>query len=44
MEKKKIFFLVMRTLSISSPQLSYITHSSVNYVNHVVHYIPSTYL
>ena len=26
------------------PQLLYITYSSVNYIYHVVHYIPSTYL
>ena len=34
----------MKTLRIYSQQLPYITNNSVNYIYHVVHYIPSTYL
>ena len=34
----------MRTPTIYSQQFSYITYSSVSYINHVVHYIPSAYL
>ena len=34
----------MRTQDLLSYQLSYITYSSGNYIYHVVHYIPSTYL
>ena len=32
-------------MDLLSEQLSYLTHSSVkNYIDHVVHYIPNTYL
>ena len=34
----------MRTLRIQSQYLSCITYSSVHYIYHVVHYVPSTYL
>ena len=42
LNRKKYFLLVTRrTLGIYS-QLSYITYSSVNYIYHVIQYIPST--
>lgn len=34
----------MRALRIYSQQLSHKLNSSVNYIHHVVHYTPSTYL
>ena len=34
----------MRTLRVYAQQLSHKMNSSANYIHHVVHYIPSTYL
>ena len=44
--KKKQFFLVIRTQDLLSQQISCITESSINYVDHIItlQYIPSTYL
>ena len=38
--KENIFFM-MRNLKIYSQQLSFITYISVNYIYHIVHYMPS---
>ena len=34
----------MRTQDFVSSQFSYISYSSINYIYHVVHYIPGIYL
>ena len=34
----------MRTQNLLSEQLSYVTHSYVTYIYHIVHYIPAIYL
>ena len=44
LRNRKNILLVMRILKIHSWKLLSVIYSSVNYLYHVVHYIPSTYL